>query len=116
MTDVPTVRTTRGTFAPGVSGNPGGRVGLPAEIRERLEAGVPEAVDRLIELVRSEDERVALAASEALLSRLYGRPPQTLEAKVETTSIQQAHLQVLMDIQERRKARLAEEAKRTIEG
>lgn len=47
------VRDTAGRFQPGVSGNPGGRVGIPAELRARLEAGAPAAVDRLIELISS---------------------------------------------------------------
>lgn len=110
MTDIPTpIRTQRGTFAPGVSGNPGGRVGLPADLRERLEAGVPKAVDRLLELVRSEDARVALAACEALLSRLYGRPAQQIDASIkQQTDIGLAHLQALQEIEKRRQQRLLE--------
>lgn len=120
MPDVPTpVRTTRGTFAPGQSGNPGGRVGLPADIRARLEAAAPEAVDRLIELVRSEDDRVALAASEALLSRLFGKPAQAVDATItKQTDIGQAHLRILQELAATREARLAqerEEARRTAE-
>jgi hypothetical protein len=116
MSDVPaSARTPRGYFAPGTSGNPGGRIGLPSEIRERLEAGVPEAVDRLLDLVRSEDDRIALAASEALLSRLYGRPAQQVDATIKTTSIGQAHLQALQEIAARREARLRSAPPTTIE-
>ena len=48
--------------------------------------------------------------SNAILDRLYGKPAQTLDAKVETTSIQEAHLRVLQEIQERRRVRLSEVA------
>jgi hypothetical protein len=47
-------------------------------------------------------------ASNAILDRLYGKPAQTVDAKVETTSIQEAHLRALQDIQARRRERLLE--------
>ena len=97
------IRNQLGRFAPGASGNPGGREGLPSELRERLEAGAPAAVERLIELIQSDDERIALAASETLLARLYGRPAQNTETKTEAGSIQQAHLQALQDLAFRRR-------------
>ena len=97
------IRNQLGRFAPGASGNPGGRVGLPSELRERLEAGAPAAVERLIELIQSDDERIALAASETLLARLYGRPAQNSESKSEVGSVQQAHLKALQDLVLRRK-------------
>ena len=81
MTAIP-ARSANGTFAPGHSGNPGGRVGLPADLREALENAAPKAVSRLVELVGSKDGKLALAASEALLSRLYGKPPMAVDATV----------------------------------
>ena len=100
-------RTARGYFAPGVSGNPQGRPPLPREMKEVLESAAPRAIARLIELIESEDERVAAACANSVLDRLYGKPTQVTDAKVETTSIQAAHLRVLQEIQERREARLA---------
>lgn len=111
MADIlPPARTNSGRFAPGVSGNPGGRVGLPGDLRQQLEEGAPLAVARLVTLVGSEDERVALAASEALLSRLYGRPAQAVDATItKQNDIGQVHLQILKDIADRRNARLTSE-------
>lgn len=103
------VRTRRGTFAPGSSGCPGGRRGLPGDVRQQLEEVAPEAVARLVELIRSDDERVALAASVALLDRLYGKPPVAVDATIsKATDIGQAHLRALEEIAARRREQLAD--------
>lgn len=110
MTDDPTpVRTHRGTFAPGISGNPGGRVGLPADVRQMLEDAVPQAVATLLNLISSKDDRVSLAATEALLSRLYGKPAQQINANVTNANIGELHLQALQEIQDRRRLRIINE-------
>jgi hypothetical protein len=111
MADIPPpLRIPGGRFAPGRSGNPGGRVGLPGDLRQQLEDGAPMAVARLVELIGAADERVALAASEALLSRLYGRPAMAVDATItKQTDIGQAHLKILQDIAVRRVARLTSE-------
>ena len=106
-TSQPIARTARGYFAPGVSGNPQGRPPLPREMKEVLESAAPRAIARLIELIESDDERVAAACANSVLDRLYGKPTQVTDAKVETTSIQAAHLRVLQEIQARREERLA---------
>ena len=98
-------------WQPGQSGNPSGRRPMPPEVVEALQAGSEAAAKRLVELCSSNDERVALAASEALLSRLYGKPTQQVDAQVTTTNVQQAHLQILLDLQAKREA-----AMKTIEG
>ena len=74
---------------------------MPAAIREQLEQGAPDAVKKLVELLNSKDERVSLAASEALLSRLYGKPAVALEASVQTESIGQLHLMALKELADR---------------
>jgi hypothetical protein len=107
-------RTARGYFAPGVSGNPRGRPPLPREMKEVLECAAPRAIARLIELIESDDERVAAACANSVLDRLYGKPTQVTDAKVETTSIQAAHLRVLQEIQARREDRLAAARDKTI--
>lgn len=72
-------RRTDGTFGKGQTGNPGGRPRTDPQVREALEQGGLAAAQKLVALVGSEDERVALAASQALLDRLYGKPRQALE-------------------------------------
>ena len=37
------------------------------------------ALERLVELMKSENERVAVVAAQAILDRAYGKPPQSLQ-------------------------------------
>lgn len=59
----------------GQSGNPGGRPAVVAEVRRLARMHTGEAIDRLVELMRSADDRVAFAAIRELLDRGYGRTP-----------------------------------------
>jgi hypothetical protein len=72
-------RTPNGRWTPGVTGNPGGRPKLNPDVRSALEAGSLAAAQRLVELISSEDERVSLAASMALLDRTLGKAPASIE-------------------------------------
>ncbi len=49
-----------------------------AEIRSAAQAHGPAALKKLAALVESKDERVAVAACNAILDRAYGRPVQAL--------------------------------------
>ncbi len=66
-------------WKPGQSGNPGGQHKGTAELREAARKWSPKAIAKLCALIDSDDERVALAAAEAVLNRGYGKPPQALE-------------------------------------
>ena len=55
-------RADKGRFAPGVSGNPGGRPKLPAEIKEMFQAKGPEALEVLTRCLQSDGDRIALLA------------------------------------------------------
>ena len=103
-------------FQPGQSGNPAGRRPMPPEVVEALQAGSETAAKRLVELCSSTDPRIALMASEALLSRLYGKPTQQVDAQVTTTNVQQAHLQILLDLQAKREQAMKTIEARVIEG
>ena len=65
-------------FTKGKSGNPGGRPREVAEVRELAKEHGPAAIERLVELMTSENERTAVAACEAILNRGYGRPAQSV--------------------------------------
>lgn len=70
-------RLRNGYWAPGHSGNPRGRPKVTPEQREALRLlaeGTVKAAKKLLRLVDSEDERVALAAVQAVLSRLPVQP------------------------------------------
>ena len=73
------MRATNGRFVPGVSGNAGGRPKVPTDVRAALDGGSVAAAQRLVELVKSQDERVALSASLALLDRVLGKAPASVE-------------------------------------
>lgn len=65
-------------FQKGTSGNPTGRPKVAAEVRELAREHGPAAIVRLVELMSSKDEMVAIAACRAILDRGYGKPEQSL--------------------------------------
>ena len=69
-----------GRWVKGQSGNPGGRVGVPAEIRERLKAAAPEAIDLLISIATNEEkpDNLRMDCAKYLLDRAFGKPSQAL--------------------------------------
>ncbi len=83
------------TFVKGKSGNPSGRPKLPEGSLTRREAAemfarlAPRALDRLQELLESDDERIAMRASEIIVERHLGKVAETQpvaqdEGKVDT--------------------------------
>ena len=101
-------RDQRGRFPKGVSGNPGGRAPMPEEIRQIFEAAVPHAARTLVRLIDAEDPKVGITACNIILDRLYGKPAQQINADVKSTSIGEAHIRALQEINERRRQRLLE--------
>ena len=71
---MPENRRKTGKFTAGVSGNPGGRPKIPADVREAIRAACPEAVRVLIDLLHSKKEAYRLEAAKTLLDRGYGKP------------------------------------------
>lgn len=72
-------KSSRTSWKPGQSGNPGGRPKVSAEVRELAREHGPKAIQRLVALMNSKNESVAVRASEAILDRGYGRPTQAME-------------------------------------
>ena len=67
-------RMTSGQFAPGVSGNPGGRPKDEARVAELARSYTAEAIGTLVELMRhGKDDRVRGTAAQALLERGWGK-------------------------------------------
>ena len=66
-------------FQPGQSGNPGGRPKEDSEVKALARTAGPEAIEKLLELMRGDDRRTALAAAQALLDRGFGKPSQAVE-------------------------------------
>ena len=76
-------RTTIGKpFAPGQSGNPGGRPVVAKEVRELAQQHAPAAIERLVELMHGDNPAVAVRAAEALLDRAVGKARQAVDVEV----------------------------------
>lgn len=99
-------------FKPGQSGNPGGRREIPPAIKAKIDEGAEESIPIVIDIMKNKqmDPRVRLAAAEMLQSRSWGKALQATDVNVTTTNVQQAHLQVLVELQQRR-----DQALKTIE-
>lgn len=65
-------------FQKGQSGNPGGRRKPDGKVLQLARDGSLKAVNRLVALVDSQDERVAMSAAVAVIERAYGKPHQRL--------------------------------------
>jgi hypothetical protein len=68
-------------WKPGQSGNPSGHSGDYGEAITLAQQAAPDAVRRLIALMESEDERVAVVACNAILDRAFGKPKAAEPAK-----------------------------------
>src|SRR5260370_9059142 len=67
-------------WKPGQSGNPSGQTAEYGDVVRLAQSLSLRAIERLGELVESEDERVAAPASSAILDRAFGKPqPNRLE-------------------------------------
>lgn len=100
------LRDHTGRFRPGsATPNPGGRPRLPDEVlrqtRETLAAATPKAAATLVSLLDDDDPRIQLLAANTILDRVLGKPTQQLNASVDTSTIQEAHLAALQEIQRR---------------
>lgn len=71
-------------FVKGQSGNPTGGKKVPKEIRELARKNTERAFKRICQLIDSDDERTALAASVYIIDRAYGKPNQSVEVSGET--------------------------------
>src|SRR5215471_3700167 len=61
-------------WKPGQSGNPSGHSGEYGQAVRLAQQAAPYAVHRLIQLMDSDDERVAVVACNSILDRAFGRP------------------------------------------
>jgi len=75
-------------WKPGESGNPGGRPKEAAEVKALARSFCVEAIHKLVELMRSDNERVAEAASNSLLDRGIGKPATVIVGDADSDPIQ----------------------------
>ena len=73
-------RLTPFAFKKGKSGNPGGRPKKSKIAKSMAEQHLDKALRKIAKLIDSKDERVALAAANAILDRAIGRPARQVVA------------------------------------
>ena len=86
--------------------NPHGGPKTPPDVKEALQAMLPQAVTRLGELLMSDNEKIAIKAVEVVLDRNLGKAIATkIDVKTDMGSL---HLQLLEEIRARRAERLGQ--------
>lgn len=65
-------------FVAGKSGNPGGRPKENAEVKRLAQSHGIAAIEKLVALMDSDDEKTKLAACQAVLDRGFGKPAQAI--------------------------------------
>ena len=81
-----------GMFLPGQSGNPKGRPRTPYDLPAMCREHTPEAVAKLVEIMRSDDHGKALNAVQQLLDRGWGRPITPIVDETQGDSLTLLHL------------------------
>ena len=71
-------------FKPGQSGNPNGRPKMAEDVRKKLKAATPEAVQLLVDVMKNENEKTALRmdAAKTIIERVYGKPLQPIDSTI----------------------------------
>src|ERR1700674_1933831 len=63
-------------FRPGQSGHPGGKGGTFYEAQQICRQATPEAARVMVELLKSDDDRVRLMAADKVYERAFGKPKE----------------------------------------
>ncbi len=94
---LPSTRDGRGRFVKGFTANPTGRPLKDREVAALAQRYAPEAIGRLVEILRDPktEPGVVVRAAQIILERGYGRPPQAVDVTTTRIDIGQLHLQAL---------------------
>jgi hypothetical protein len=70
-----------------MSGNPGGRPKLKVNLRELAQENSMEALETLVQVMRTGKPGERLIAANAILDRAYGKPTQSVEMSGDRTTL-----------------------------
>jgi hypothetical protein len=70
-----------------MSGNPGGRPKLEVSIRDLAQQNSMEALETLVQVMRTGKPGERLIAANAILDRAYGKPTQSVEMSSDRTTL-----------------------------
>ena len=79
---MPANRNAAGQFIKGHSGNPTGRAKENIHVRELLKENSVDAAQKIIDLLKSKNEKIAFMAAQEILNRTEGKPLQTQQIEV----------------------------------
>jgi hypothetical protein len=99
-----TQRGVAGRWVPGSpSPNPAGRPSIPPDVKEAARAHTLAAIETLARVMADESAPPAaqVTAANALLDRGWGKPMASVEAKVATVDMRQAHFEALQRLSRR---------------
>ncbi len=65
-------------FEKGKSGNPGGRPKENADVKAAARLHGIAAINKLLELMNGNDNRISVTAAQAILDRGFGKPSQSM--------------------------------------
>lgn len=92
-------------FPKGVSGNPGGRPKTDPEVKAILKAAAPDAARRLVEMMHSDNEKIAMWAITDILDRTQGKAIQEQAINMDVTGFLDVGTQVRSILLERERER-----------
>jgi hypothetical protein len=76
-------------FVKGTSGNPGGRLKIPEEVRALARDYTERCIHKAAEFIDHEDANVSLKAITILLERAWGKPTQPIDGDGDGGAIKQ---------------------------
>jgi hypothetical protein len=93
-----------GQFQPGLSGNPGGKTKIQAEVERQCRKAGPKVTEVLIELLDHPDPKIRMEAGTRLWDRGFGKPQQPTQHAGQidhVASLNAAHLAAVRDLSAR---------------
>lgn len=92
----PRTRDAKGRFLSGLAPKSPGRPKADPEAKELLRAALPEAARRLVELLHSKKDAVAMKAIEAIFDRTLGKAPQAVSMDVSGSLDMRAQIRAIL--------------------